>query len=291
MSATKKHIDTFLLGLFLLVVVCFANAQSSKDSLFSKDYLIPWSIVGFDVKDRTPEERLDMLERQGYRQYAYGYRPKHIPLMAEEWELAKKKEIKIQAVWLYINFRKDQPHFLKPESEVVFKNLEKIGLKTQIWVGIEPSFFEDLTDGESLRLCVDMIDYLSNRAKALGCQLALYNHGGWFGNPSNQLQIIKSLPDENLGVILNFHHAHENLNTFESDVKRLLPYLWCVNLNGMKKEGPKIMTIGKGNLEKGMINYLLKLGYNGPFGILGHVKGGDPEVILEANYNGLKNLF
>ena len=40
-----------------------------------------------------------------------------------------------------------------------------------------------------------------------------------------------------------------------------------------------------------MIQQLLNLNYRGPFNILGHVKGGDPEVILEENFNGLKALF
>jgi hypothetical protein len=163
--------------------------------LFRKNNLIPWSIVGFDIKERTPKERLEMLERLGYKQYAYGNRPKHIPTMKQEWELAKEKDIAIKAVWLYINFKKDTIGKLKPQSEIVFKNLESVGLKTQIWVGVEPTYFDNLTDEEAYNQSVRMIEYLSNRAEALGCKIALYNHGGWFGNPKNQLKIIKALPN------------------------------------------------------------------------------------------------
>ena len=70
-----------------------------------------------------------------------------------------------------------------------------------------------------------------------------------------------------------------------------MPYLWSVNLNGMKADGPKIMTIGDGDLEKDMILQLLELGYKGPFGILGHVKDSDPEMILKVNEKGLTNLM
>ncbi|MDG5490070.1 sugar phosphate isomerase/epimerase [Psychroserpens sp. SPM9] len=267
------------------------NQHQSKADLFSKDNLIPWSIVGFDVKERTPEQRLEMLERLGYKQYAYGNRPKHIPTMKQEWELAKEKNIAVKAVWLYINLKKDKVGKLKPESEAVFENLKVVGLQTQIWVGFEPKYFDDLSEEESLRQAKDMITYLSQRAKKLGCKIALYNHGGWYGKPENQLKIIKALPNKNLGVVLNFHHAHDALEDYSENIKKLFPYLWCVNLNGMKSEGPKIITIGQGDLEKSMIQQLLNLGYNGPFGILGHVKGGDPEHILEANENGLKNLM
>ncbi len=40
-----------------------------------------------------------------------------------------------------------------------------------------------------------------------------------------------------------------------------------------------------------MIQQLLDLKYQGPFGILGHVKGGDPELIIEANEKGLCDLM
>ena len=49
-------------------------------------------------------------------------------------------------------------------------------------------------------------------------------------------------------------------------------YLSCVNINGMKKEGPEIIPVGQGDSEKYMIDLLLQSGYNGPWGILGHVE-------------------
>ncbi|GGK10698.1 hypothetical protein GCM10007962_01030 [Yeosuana aromativorans] len=258
---------------------------------FRKSNLIPWSIVGFDVKERTPQQRIDMLKRLGLKRYAYGNRPKHVPTMGLEWQLAKDNDIKIDAVWLFVNLRRDRPQALKPESEAVFKNLKAVGLHTQIWVGFEPTYFEDLSEAESLKQSVEMVSFLSKRAQALGCKIALYNHGGWFGKPENLFKIVKALPNENIGVVFNFHHAHDDLQNYSENIKMLLPYLWCVNLNGMKKEGPKIITIGQGNLEKDMIQQLLDLKYTGPFGILGHVKGGDPEVILPENLQGLQHLF
>lgn len=278
--------------ILLFTIIQFTGCKTvSNERIFQKESLIPWSIVGFDVKERTPEQRLDMLKRLGFNQYAYGNRPKHIPTMTHEWLLAKEKGIAIKAVWLYINLNKDKITKLKPESEAVFNNLKTVGLKTQIWVGFEPKYFEKLSDEASLVHAVTMIEYLSKRAKKLGCKIALYNHGGWFGKPENQLKIIQLLSKEDIGIIFNFHHAHEDLDTYSKNIKMLLPYLWCVNLNGMKKEGPKIISIGKGNLEKDMIQQILNLNYKGPFGILGHVKGGDPELILEENYSGLLELF
>lgn len=60
---------------------------------------------------------------------------------------------------------------------------------------------------------------------------------------------------------------------------------------GMKKDGPKIITIGESNLEKTMTEPLLKRGYKGPFALLGHVKGGDAERVIETNLNGLHAIL
>ena len=287
---TKK---IFFIFSILLIVSCksLKTEKTSTSFLFKKENLIPWSIVGFDVKERTPLQRLDMLKRLGYKQYAYGYRPKHIPTMLQEWKLAKQKNIEIKAVWLYVNLHKDKVGKLRPDAEIVFKNLEKSGLKTQIWVGFYPKYFDKLSDEDSLKESVNMIKYLSEKANKIGCKIALYNHGGWFGKPENQLRIINALPKENLGVVFNFHHAHDSLETYSESIKKLMPYLWSVSLNGMKSNGPKIISIGKGALEKQMIQQLLDLKYRGTFNILGHVKGGDPEIILKENYAGLQNLF
>lgn len=289
-----KKIKTGIVFVILLGFVFSCNSiqkTTTKSKIFRKENLIPWSIVSFDVKERTPQQRIQMLQDMGYTQYAYGNRPKHQATMKHELLLAKEKNIEISAVWLYINLDKDKVGQLKPHSEAIFNTLKEVGLHTQIWVGFQPNYFIGLSDQQALNQTVKMISYLSERAKSIGCKIALYNHGGWFGNFSNQLKIIQNLPKQDIGIIFNFHHAHENLETFNTDIKKMMPYLWCINLNGMKKEGPKIITIGEGNLEKEMILKILEMNYKGPFGILGHVKGGDAKVILKKNLDGLLNLF
>ena len=66
---------------------------------------------------------------------------------------------------------------------------------------------------------------------------------------------------------------------------------YSVNLNGMRKGGPKILPIGQGDHEREMIQILLNKGYNGPWGILGHVEDADVKYVLDQNIDGLNNLF
>tara|TARA_B110000967_G_scaffold157587_1_gene162764 strand:+ start:195 stop:1010 length:816 start_codon:yes stop_codon:yes gene_type:complete len=256
---------------------------------FRTENLIPWSIVAFDKLERTPSERVAMIKNLGFSQYAFGGRKKHVETMVDELNIAKAEGIKISAVWLYIN-NKDTLTILKRANKMVFESLKTTGLSTQIWVGIDAEFFEGLTQPQSLKKAKEMISYLSKKAQKVNCKIALYNHGGWFGDSKNQLEIIKRLPQYDIGIIYNFHHAHEQLENYRSIINQIHPFLWCVNLNGMKKGGPKIMTIGQGTLEKKMIEILLKKGYTGPFGILGHVKDEDAEFTLQKNLTALQSL-
>ncbi|RMB64149.1 AP endonuclease [Dokdonia sinensis] len=283
-----------LVFIILTLVLSSCGTQKTKNVSkypFAQENLIPWSIVAFDSLKRRPAERVAMVKKLGFDRYAFGGRQEHIDKMEEEIGIARSENVEISAVWLYLNHKKDSVGKLKPMSEQVFQTLEKTGLQTQIWVGFHPEYFDGLDDDKAFTKALSMLSYLAQRAERIGCTINMYNHGGWYGDPKNQLEIINRLPQYNIGVVYNFHHAHEELDAYDENIAMLLPYLKCVNLNGMKAGGPKILTIGQGELEKQMIQRLLDLGYDGPWGILGHVKGGDPEVLLDKNMRGLWGLF
>jgi len=266
-----------------------ASGQDTNDeSIIDLEKIYAWCIVPYDSLERSPEERIKMLKGLGITKYAYDWRNEHLPFMAEELEFAKKNDVEVIAVWMWIDDKGNSLERLNESNEKVFSVIKEVGYEGQIWVSFNANFFENLSDADAVEKGTNMIAYLSKRASALGCKVALYNHGDWFGEPANQIKIIEALPNEDLGLIYNFHHAHEQIESFNQLVTKMLPYLWGVNLNGMRKGGPKILTIGEGDYEKEMIGQLIKKGYKGDFGILGHVEEGDVEAILKANLNGLK---
>jgi len=135
-----------------------------------------------------------------------------------------------------------------------------------------------------------MIRYIKTLADQIGCEIALYNHHGWFGNPHHQVKIMELLQDSSITMVYNFHHAHEFIDIFAEVAEMIQPYLFYVNLNGMKKGGPQILALGQGDHELEMIKALKKVGYDGPWGILGHIKTGDVEIVLRENLAGIELL-
>ena len=72
----------------------------------------------------------------------------------------------------------------------------------------------------------------------------------------------------------------------------MLPYLHCLNLNGMNTGAqPKILELGKGEHEQKMLKVVLESEYNGPVGILDHQNELDAENSLQANLVGLDSLL
>ena len=247
--------------------------------------LVAWCIVPFDSRKRTPEERVAMLERLGFERYAYDWRAEHLPDTARELRLAAARGIRVEAVWVWIE--KDRPGQLSESNERLLAALKESGVSTQLWVGFAPGFFEGMTDEQKVARGAEMVRHLSDRAAETKSRVALYNHGDWFGEPENQVRIIQALPGKDVGIVYNFHHGHEHIARFDSVVKQIRPYLWCVNLNGMRPEGPKILPFGTGTHERGMLQTVLDSGFTGPFGVLGHVDDADVEEILRGNLLGL----
>ena len=277
-----------LLTLMILTTAC---KETPKKQNLDRSKVYAWCIVPYDSLQRSPAERMAMLKRLGIKKYAYDWRAEHLPQMAGELQLAAENGIEVIAVWMWIDNNSDSVEKLSDANEKVFSILETVGYKGQIWVGFNANFFDGLPEEEAVKKGAGMIGSLSKRATPLGCKVALYNHGDWFGEPENQIKIMKALPGEDLGLIYNFHHGRGQIDAFPEMVDVMLPYLWSVNLNGVKREGPEIMPIGSGDYEKGMIDLLLEKGYKGDFGILGHIEDKDVEGVLKANLEGLGRIM
>ncbi|GAA4813256.1 sugar phosphate isomerase/epimerase family protein [Litoribaculum gwangyangense] len=277
-----------LMFIFFFIIINSCSEKTKRPTIKIED-IYAWCIVPFDSVNRNPEERINMLKKLDLTKYAYDWREEDLENMATELRLANKNKIDIIAIWMWIDNQRDSIGKLNKSNKKVFDIIKEVGYKGEIWVSFHANFFENLTDSLSIQKGAKMIDFISNQAEKMDCKIGLYNHGDWFGEPENQIKIIKALPNRNLGIVYNFHHAQNHIDTFSEIVEIMLPYLWHVNLNGMKRNGPKILPIGKGDQEMEMITSLKEKGYKGDYGILGHVENADVELILRANLNGLKN--
>jgi sugar phosphate isomerase/epimerase len=276
--------------LFLLsIVLAFSvAARAAEYSLFARSNLVAWCIVPFDAKKRGPEERAQMLERLGIHRFAYDWRAEHIPTFEEEIDTCRKHNIEIVAWWF--------PTTLDKDAQTILALLKKKNLKPQLWVmgGGEPTKSPE-EQAKRIETEVTRLRTIAEAAAAIGCKVGLYNHGGWFGEPENQIAIIKALGAPNVGIVYNFHHAHDQLDRFPEILPKIQPYLYCININGMLKDGErrgkKILTVGDGDRELAMLKLVQQSGWRGLIGILDHRPETDSEETLRQNLDGLDRLM
>ncbi len=277
----------FLPFALMLAPVARVGAEAPS-TLFARENLIAWCIVPFDSKQRGPEERAAMLKRLGFRHFAYDWRAKDVPTFDAEVEALRKEGVGLDAFWV-------APGVLNRESRIILDVLGRHGVKATLWVLLDqgPGRAEGAEQLRRVAASCDALRPLAEEAAKVGCSLALYNHGGWFGEPENQVAIIEALKARgvgNVGMVYNLHHGHEHSARLAGVLKLAMPYLKAVNLNGMDP-GPdpgarKILPLGQGAMDLDLLRTIAESGYRGPIGILGHTNDDAEERLLD-NLDGL----
>lgn len=262
------------------IFVTAEEAAVSRPCHFKTDQLVAWCIVPFDAKSRGPVERAEMVKNLGLRRVAYDWRAEHIPTFEQEILEYKKRDIEFFAFWDWT-----------PEIEPL---IQKHNIHPQIWK-IAPSP-NAATQEKKVELAGEALKPLAEKAISLGCNLGIYNHGGWSGEPANMVAICQwlrtELQSDKIGIVYNQHHGHEHIPTFQSDLQLMMPYLFCLNLNGMnQKPDPKIIPLGQGTEDTVLLKLILESGYSGPIGILDHRPEMDSELSLRQNLEGLNRFF
>ena len=230
-----------------------------------------------------------MLKELGITQLAWDWRDEHLPAMEEEIKTLRKNNIKLKSVWFWVDGNPEEP--LDDANNFILRTLKENDVKTELWLSFNDGYFEGLTESEKLKKGIATVDAINRKAKEIGCTLHLYNHGSWFGEPQNQVRIIEGIGTKDIGIVYNFHHARHQVNDFPGLLRIMLPYLSTVNINGMRENGPTILTVGRGDKELWMLQALRDSGFKGSLGILGHVDDEDAKVVLQRNLEGLKTLL
>jgi putative heme-binding domain-containing protein len=274
--------------MFLLIFTFAPTIQAQEKDIFKRDNLVAWCIVPFDAKKRSPEDRVAMLKKLGFKRYAYDWRAEHLPTFDREIEALKKADIELTAVWF--------PGGLDKDARFLLDTLKKHDVKTQLWVSLGGGSVTTTPEEQKKRVTAHAaaVKAIAEEAAKIGCSVALYNHGSWFGEPENQIAIIKEVALPNVGIVYNLHHGHDHLDRFAELLKKMKPHLVALNLNGMvpdgERKGKKILPLGQGELDLSLLKTIRESGWNGPIGILGHTND-DAEDRLQDNLDGLNWLI
>jgi sugar phosphate isomerase/epimerase len=267
------------LAVWSTAVVGWAEETGDSHKVLAKDNLVAWCVVPFDAAQRGPIERAEMLQRLGLKKLAYDWRAQHVPTFEQEIIALKKHGIEFTAFW--------------GAHEDMFRLFQKHNITPQVWI-TAPSPSGDSQDKRVVDAAESLLP-LVKRTAELGCDLGLYNHGGWGGEPENLVAVCRHLREnaaaDHVGIVYNMHHGHGHIADFAESLALMKPYLLCLNLNGMNTAAnPKILPLGQGQHDLVLLRALRDSGYNGLVGILDHRNDTDAEQSLRENLSGLREL-
>lgn len=152
--------------------------------------------------------------------------------------------------------------------------------------------FQEMSREEQIATISKPIRYVAERAKELGCSVGLYNHGGWFGEPENQIAIIEHLGLDNVGMVYNFQHGRNHIERFSEFYPKMKKYLFCINLVGLSSGNEvKVASLGEGDIEYKLLAQIFGTGYNGPMSIQNHRPDRDAEEALISERKGLNKIM
>jgi sugar phosphate isomerase/epimerase len=273
---------------FLVLAVSGTGAfsQEIRTKPFDRPNLVAWCIVPFDAEKRTPEQRAEMLDELGIRRLAYDYRAEHVASFQDEILTLKKHGIELTAWWF--------PTVLNDEAKLILSLLKKHDVHPQLWVtgGGDPAMQGD-AEAAFMAAEVRRLREIALAAQDARCQVALYNHGGWFGIPENQMRLIEAIDLPNVGIVYNLHHGHDQIDRLPEILRTIGPKLLALNLNGMQTDGErigkKILVIGQGDRDREWLRVISQSGFRGPIGILNHTDL-DARQRLVENLEGLERL-
>lgn len=264
----------------IILATLAVGAAPRGGSPFARDNLVAWCIVPFDAKNRGPKERAEMLNRLGIKKVAYDWRDEHVKQWDEELEQYKSHGIELVGFWA------------PDRHKEILELLKRHGIKSQLWMMLpEP---QGQTPEQKVDAAAAAVAPVARLAKEYGCAVGLYNHGGWVGEPENQLAIVHQLERDgadNVGLVYNLHHGREHLSRFGVLMPLMKSRLLCLTINGMKRGGPEILPVGRGDDDLSLLKTIRDSGYTGPIAILNHRHEVDAEQGLRENIDGLKKLL
>jgi sugar phosphate isomerase/epimerase len=255
---------------------------SNLPGLFDRQNLVAWCVVPFDEKKRGPEQRAEMLQRLGFKKFAYDWREKDVPTFDAEVEALQRHGVNLVAWWFPTET--EDPH-----ARIILEVIKRHGIHPQLWVmGSGSPVRTEAEQRERTEQEAERIRKIVELARPYGCQVQLYNHNGWFGQPDNEVAVIERLRQKGVsgvGMVYNFSHGHADIASFPAIWKRIARYVVAVNVTGMVKD-ERLIPPSKGDHELEMLRTILESHWRGPIGVIAE-QGGDAEVTLRNDLLGL----
>ena len=250
----------------------------------------PFFAYAFDAHGLSLNEQAKMLKEFGYAGIGWGRT--QIPEMLKALEA---HGLKMFSIYVTASVEADKPPY-DADLKTAIEQLK--GRDTLIWLQVNggtPS--SDDSDDRA----VAILREIAEAAEKSGLRVALYPHvGTYVARVEDAVRLAKKVDRTNLGVCFNLCHflKADNEKNIEQRLKKAMPHLFAVNINGADSGNTQgmnwdrlIQTLDRGTFDvRGMLATLDQLGYAGPIGLQCYGIPGDVRDNLKRSMNAWRKM-
>ena len=259
-----------LLSAALLIPEAGAQAANAKTNAF-----FPFCIDTHDAKKRNLDQQAQMLKELGYEGVGHLW----LDNLPERLKTLDAASLKLFQITLSVDITPGKQAY-DPRLKEVMPLLKGRGVQLLLLMnGLKPS------DPAGDARAVEIIREMAALAQDSGAQVLLYPHSYmWLERIEDAVRVADKVDRPNVGVMFNLCHwlRVDKSRDYRPLLKRALPRLWAVSINGADEFDEKpgwehyIQPLDKGNFDvAGFLRTLRDLGYGGPIGLQCYGIGGD----------------
>ena len=235
----------------------------------------PFCIDWHDARKRSFQEQAVMLKELGYDGVGHIW----LDNLAERVKTLDEAGLKLFQITMTVDFAPDKPAYDARFKEVLALVKGRHVQFALLLNGMRPS--DPSVDPHA----VEILREMSDLARDSGSQLLLYPHqSSWVERIEDSIRVADKVNRPNVGLMFNLCHwlRVDQQRDYQPLLKRALPRLWAVSINGADEFDDKpgwdryIQPLDKGSFDvAGFVKTLKELGYKGPIGLQCYGIGGD----------------
>jgi sugar phosphate isomerase/epimerase len=251
----------------------------------------PFCIDWHDAKKRTFEQQARMLKELGYPGVGHIW----LDEVEERLKTLDAAGLRLFQITMVVDLAPGKPPCDAARFTEVCAAIKGRSVQFDLLVnGRKPS--DPAYDDQA----VDLLRTMSDQARDSGAQLLLYPHlSSWVERIEDAVRVADKVDRPNVGVMFNLCHwlRVDKSRDYRPLLKRALPRLWAVSINGADEFDEKpgwdryIQPLGQGNFDvAGFLRVLRELGYTGPIGLQCYGIGGDTREHLARSMEAWRRM-
>ncbi|GMU21238.1 MAG: hypothetical protein AMXMBFR13_13310 [Phycisphaerae bacterium] len=268
-------------AVLMLMTGIFLGDETRPSGSDVENFFFALDTATKDAAYQSYEAQAAMLKELGYA----GWGPSGEQNVPEMLKALDAHGLKMFALYTGLNIDPEGPAYDPKLKDTLAALKER---KTILWVFVTSKKHKpSSTDGDER--AVALLREVADLAHEAGLRVAIYPHFAFYVEKTDDaVRLARKANRRNLGVTFNLCHwlRSEPGQDLLPLLRRAMPYLFVVTINGADREGTDwgrlIQPLGEGDYDVyGLLTALRNLGFEGPIGFQGYGIKGDVHAVLK----------